>query len=494
MNIRLKNIGIIKNSNIQLDGLTVITGQNNSGKTTVGKVIYSLVDAVSNLSAKAENDRLMYISDVLKDIRDSFEIFRLTRRVYDNNEPSIFSRYPAINYLLNRFNASSIKLISFDEYENIEEFSRTLRDELITFDINLLDEHPTFLKYYRRLSVISEDIKIKDAKNKIKNQFEKAVSILDKMFKDIDRDSELIDYARESINQTLRVEFSKQIQPVKFNVKNSRIEVFDNDAIIFAFNIVDNKLVNDGNPVFSNISYKKAYFIDNPFVLDSLPYRKILATHDLENNNTILNARRILPHEVKLNYTLKGTKITTVFEETVINHGLTEIKEKINEVISGEFEFNSDGEFYIKDGKKLHLTNLATGSKMFSILKILLDKGEIDESTLLVLDEPEAHLHPNWQNKFAEIIVLLIKYLNTNILLTSHSPNFVLAIDAYMRKYNIIDKTNFYQTKHLQDDSVEYINYNDDLGQIYADFMQYLSEVKALRNFYYHNLGENDDN
>lgn len=91
----------------------------------------------------------------------------------------------------------------------------------LKFDINLLDEHPTFFKYYRRLSAISEGIKIKDAKNKIKNQFEKAVSILDKMFIDIDRDSELIDYARESINQTLRVEFSsgterKERRPVFF--------------------------------------------------------------------------------------------------------------------------------------------------------------------------------------------------------------------------------------------------------------------------------------
>lgn len=197
---------------------------------------------------------------------------------------------------------------------------------------------------------------------------------------------------------------------------------------------------------------------------------------------------------MKLNYTLKSSKKTTVFEETVINHGLTEIKDKINEVISGEFEFNSDGEFYVKDGKKLHLTNLATGSKMFSILKMLLDKGEVDEGTLLILDEPEAHLHPSWQNKFAEIIVLLVKYLNTGILLTSHSSNFVLAIDAYMRKYNIIDKTNFYQTKHLEDGLVEYVNVNNDLGQIYADFMQYLSEVKALRNHYYHNLGEDNDN
>lgn len=253
MNIKLENIGIIKNSNIQLDGLTVITGQNNSGKTTVGKVIYSLVDAVSNLSTKAENDRLMYIADVLKDIKDS--LFRLTRRVYDNNEPSIFSKYSAINYLLYQFNITPRGFMFSDEYEDIETFSHILRNELIEFDVDLIDENSTVFKYYRRLSVNNKNID--GAKNKIKSQMDKAVSVLDKMFEAIERDPELIDYARESINQTLRVEFSNQIQPVKIDVSNSRIEVSDNDTIMFAFNIVKNKLVNDGNPVFSDVSYKK---------------------------------------------------------------------------------------------------------------------------------------------------------------------------------------------------------------------------------------------
>lgn len=49
MNVRLKNIGIISDSTIEIKGLTVITGHNNSGKTTVGKVVYSLVDAVSDI-------------------------------------------------------------------------------------------------------------------------------------------------------------------------------------------------------------------------------------------------------------------------------------------------------------------------------------------------------------------------------------------------------------------------------------------------------------
>ena len=66
MNIRLRNIGVIKDSTIKINGLTVITGQNNSGKTTVGKVLYSLVDAVDNIKAKSDNDRYEYAIKIYK--------------------------------------------------------------------------------------------------------------------------------------------------------------------------------------------------------------------------------------------------------------------------------------------------------------------------------------------------------------------------------------------------------------------------------------------
>jgi len=123
---------------------------------------------------------------------------------------------------------------------------------------------------------------------------------------------------------------------------------------------------------------------------------------------------------------------------------------------------------------------------MFSILKLLLAKGEIGEKTLLVLDEPEAHLHPKWQNAFAEVMVLLAKEVGCHILLTTHSPNFMLALEANMRKHEVEELCNFYQTKHLPDSAfVEYVNTNDALEYIYDDFVTYLSEMKMLRDMYW---------
>lgn len=60
MEVRLNNIGIISESTIEIDGLTVVTGHNNSGKTTVGKVLYAIISAVEDLHVHALVDKTEY--------------------------------------------------------------------------------------------------------------------------------------------------------------------------------------------------------------------------------------------------------------------------------------------------------------------------------------------------------------------------------------------------------------------------------------------------
>lgn len=205
---------------------------------------------------------------------------------------------------------------------------------------------------------------------------------------------------------------------------------------------------------------------------------------------TFFDPRRVNPHNYKLERELRDPSGLSVFEQTILQDSLAAVKKQIDAIIPGTFEFTSEGKYYVQNGAKLKLCNLATGSKMFSIIKILLEKGTLDSGTMLILDEPEAHLHPQWQNAFAEVMVLLVKELNVTVLLTTHSPNFMLALDAYMRKYEISDKSNFYQTEFLSDGFVQYQCVNDDMGKIYQDFLQYLSEVKVLRGKYLHGMGE----
>ncbi len=496
MNIKLENIGIVKNSNIQLDGLTVITGDNSSGKTTVGKVIYSLIDAVSDIGTKVRRDKCIYIEKYLLKVRASLNLFSSYYNYYYRRNRSSDSE----NDLLDRSNIhllikdySQIRIMSgLRRYEQIMDFATGLKKELETFDTAhfILNNQyfDSFKKLYLKKLYLDED----NYQYAFDSEIQETIMLLSKMFREINRDPGDIDYTRSSINETLRVEFSEQIQPVKYNNINSEITVYDNENKYFSIKIINNNIENNDKPFYaSGIDIKKAYFIDNPFVLDSPLFRKNIYPHDEEDIGSILNAEEILTHEAKLNRVLKNNTLSSVYEKMIKEIDNSIIREKINQVMSGDFEFTDDGEFYVKDGKQLNITNLATGSKMFAIIKLLIDKGEIDDTTLLVLDEPEAHLHPNWQNKFAEIIVLIVKELGTRVLLTSHSPNFVLAIDAYMRKYGIQDITNFYQTNSIDGYFVEYKNVNDDIGLIYDDFAKDLAEMKALRDsYYYKGLGE----
>ncbi len=42
MKLYLENIGKLSNTNIDIDGITVIAGKNGTGKSTIGKALYSV--------------------------------------------------------------------------------------------------------------------------------------------------------------------------------------------------------------------------------------------------------------------------------------------------------------------------------------------------------------------------------------------------------------------------------------------------------------------
>lgn len=467
MNIKIKKIGIIKDSSIELNGLTVVTGQNNSGKTTVGKVLYSVLDAVSNMQQKAFNDKYYYVLSQMNKALESF------------NFPEMMKRK------LSSVSNEALSVFFIQEYKQqidpntVITYLEDLKNELKTFDIS----DPSYAEIYNNYSRRSVVTDI----NVFQENKAKAIEILDKTTADINRDPDLVDYARQSINKTLNLEFSSQIQPVALPDVVSSILITNDEEVYFDIEIADNKIVEKESPVYFKSKYKKIYFIDNPFVMDGSSPRYFYPRYlDIEEDSMV-NSRRIISHDNKLRFIVHGRPTKSIFEENVIDENLKGIKDKIDSILPGEFLNNNEGEFYVCNNIKLRTSNLATGSKMFSIIKLLLQKGEIDEETMLILDEPEAHLHPRWQNKFAEIIVLLVKELHTNILLTTHSPNFMLAIDAYMRKYEIADITNFYQTKHYEDDIfVDYQCVNDNIDLIYKDFVKYLSEAKQLRNAFLH--------
>ncbi len=472
MKFTLKNIGLIKNSEIKLDGLTVITGHNNSGKTTVGKALYACIEGANNTQERFNAYKQNFILDIFRDIDYMLDdIINIdiddssTEQIESDFIENLYNLYNKVrrektsNELLNEF-YSLIKLIP-DELDNIVKNNYTNEDDL------------------KEQQYIVKQI----------------ISKINLMSEKLDNYS-LEDFQKNYISGTLNLEFSEQIQPVKN--KNSDLEskiiITDTDVNIINLSIKNNKVVNDNSECLYP-PFKQILLIDNPFILDDLQpnsrsiiFRKLFMQREFdsidENYNYLVSTGN---HNNKLKMVLSSE----FYDKDLFKKGLEEkhyvnIENLLNTTISGfivrknrgrGFEFKSD-EY------SLNISNLATGTKLFAIMKMLISKGILDNETMLILDEPESHLHPEWQNIFAELLILLVKDVNCRILLTTHSPNFLLAIEAFMYKYNIVDKCNFYQTQFNDDkESVDYI-LTEDTDDIYDEFLKYLTDVKLLRDNY----------
>ena len=141
-----------------------------------------------------------------------------------------------------------------------------------------------------------------------------------------------------------------------------------------------------------------------------------------------------------------------------------EIEEKINLVINGQLILNKDGNYTLENKEYpngINVSNLSTGLKSFLIIKKLITDNLITNRDILILDEPEIHLHPEWQIVYAELLVLLQKYFDLTILLTTHSPFFLRAIEVFSRKYYLNDKCKYYLASQNNDLQVTFEEVND---------------------------------
>lgn len=118
--------------------------------------------------------------------------------------------------------------------------------------------------------------------------------------------------------------------------------------------------------------------------------------------------------------------------------------------------------------------------KTFYLLKKLIENGTIEPNSPVILDEPEVHLHPEWQLVLAEIIVLMQKYMNLNFLINSHSPYFVRAIEVYSTKYAIDSKTKYYLAK-IENDLSEFEDVTGNVSEIYKILAKPFQKIENER-------------
>ena len=66
MELKLLNVAKIQNASLKMDGITVIAGNNNTGKSTIGKVVFSLFNSLVNIEEKVVRQKENLIFQFLR--------------------------------------------------------------------------------------------------------------------------------------------------------------------------------------------------------------------------------------------------------------------------------------------------------------------------------------------------------------------------------------------------------------------------------------------
>jgi predicted ATPase len=446
--LKLKNIGIIKEACIEFGGLTVIAGENDTGKSTIGKLLFSLIKSISRYEEDLELGDKEKIRIVYDSIRDVYFALRKT------NNDKVIEKIQEIKWKKNKLahSKAGLEYIENEILPDLEELYHIIKsslDENMEFRGVSIDE---FIKSH--IDKIKEIIKKEESKeNLIKRAFRRIVSS----------------------------EFNSDVSN-KFCNENSIIEIYSGNNKIFEFTLEGNELksivLNE-----DELYYNDAIYVESPIVLH--------IHHAIKYSDVSfgLSSRRlfggIVPFHLKdliRKLEIGGNKDMSDLSEEEYYNNLSKLNDEIYSIINGDviYSYKSSDFEYIKyinnERYNIKSINTATGIKSFGIIQLLIKSGFLNDKTILIIDEPEVHLHPEWQLKYAEIIVKLVKY-GVPVIISSHSPYMIQALRYYAMKEEIDDIAKFYLAEKDEDGLVKIKDVTDDLNQIFQKLAKPLGKV-----------------
>lgn len=65
MKLSLKNVGKIGSASVEINGITTIAGENNTGKSTMGRALFAVFNSFYNIENQIRNERIQSVENNL---------------------------------------------------------------------------------------------------------------------------------------------------------------------------------------------------------------------------------------------------------------------------------------------------------------------------------------------------------------------------------------------------------------------------------------------
>jgi predicted ATP-dependent endonuclease of OLD family len=500
MRVILKNIGLISNADIEINSLTVITGVNDTGKSTIGKVLFSIIKAFRKYEEDlgvGEQDRigssLRILNKIIFNLRN--EVSRLKDGLKE--DPSDYEK-DSPQSIKARKNLLKLEKDTIDVlllYKNVSNQKRLKAEDL----------DPLSSRLYGIISQLNDE--------SISESLESDLLRANKILQQKENKEDLI---KRALRKALVSEFYSEIS---FDGKSevTYLEV-ENELIHFEIeNDISGKFKIGNFRAIGDIFFDESTIIESPIILhlyDTLKYANTIFELEDKNYSLYRNRGKVPFHTKDLmsklervsyfgdigdgqltleSYSTKEDILQNDEQERGVSdlipsHRIIDEEEQvhylideISKTIDGNVSYSKKNNDFIYNKKingvnhQIKSINTATGIKSFGILQLLLKLDLMNERHLLIIDEPESHLHPEWQLKYAEIILKLAKY-GIPVLVTTHSPYMVQALSFYSNKESLSASVKFYLA-NKENELSSVTDVSEDLRKIFIKLSKPLEEV-----------------
>ena len=222
--------------------------------------------------------------------------------------------------------------------------------------------------------------------------------------------------------------------------------------------------------------------LDDPLFLGNVVYMDSISPLEVMR----LEDNMKMPHHFKALF----DKFRYKSERDVDEDLNSRFSSKITDLIHGRFEYmdngldcNGEGFKFERDNVSFSMKTSSSGLKQIGSIQMLINNNQLARNDFLIIDEPEVNLHPEWQVRLAELLVLLVHDLNVTVYVNSHSPHFIEAIEVLSVKYGLRDETRFYMTSFVEEfnkyDFVE-LDYSN-LRELYRNLGNPYNEINKIR-------------
>ena len=411
--LTMQYVNRIQEATIKLDGITLIAGKNATGKSTIVKMLDCFLDLFMGLNRKIRFERRRSLHGLIDTWLD------ITIPTFDSSK-----RFEVLSLILDQIDKNCLKSID-------ESF-------LITVAKN----------YTPKDNLAGHSIPEQDASRKnIIDRINAALSRSDEDY----RNSLMDDRLKQTFSGSLNSFLEKRISPtVSLSLNGQEVSwTFDEQNYpIVTGNSLQTKL-----SCIALLSPRKVISDNRKIVFLGRSFHS--STSATTNYLDSFHEKESLTYEAKED---RKNDIST-FESIIdpIIHG-----QIVRNPASHEMQFHD--EVFEKD---IPLSNVADGILPFAIIESAIQMGKLKRNGFLLVDEPEMNLHPEWQVKFARLLVELNTQMGIHVVASSHSPFFIRALELVLNEHE--NKSAFYLMEASDNSLYSAKDVTDNLKAIYDE-------------------------